>query len=121
MNFDFIKLKKHVTKTALKAKEVSGNMVEIAKYKLKLSEIKSDIDDKYIQIGKLVYKGDETSDITEKLEKICDDITELKTIADDIQKSIDENLNRKTCPKCNAKADKECDFCPKCGCELNEQ
>ena len=61
MKFDFEKIKSSITKTMLKTKETSTNMVEVAKAKYKLSEIKSDIDDKYIEIGKIVYK---TSDGT---------------------------------------------------------
>lgn len=120
MDFDFSKLKKQVTKTALKAKEVSGNMVETAKFKLKLSELKTYIDDKYIQIGKLVYNSDEDSDVTDKVQSLCDEITKLKEDAEKVQNLIDELLNKKTCPDCSASIDKDFDFCPKCGSNLNE-
>lgn len=120
MNFDFNKIKKEVTKTALKAKKASANMVETAKYKFKLSEIKSDINEKYMQIGKLVYNSDEDCDITDKLQALCDEITALKNNAEDMQASVDEILNKKACPKCSSYVDKDFEFCPKCGNSIDE-
>ncbi len=120
MNFDFMKIKKEVAKTAIKAKKASANMVETAKYKFKLSEIKSDINEKYMQIGKLVYNSDEASDIADKLQALCDEITSLKTTAEDIQATIDVMFNKKACPSCSSYIDKDFDFCPKCGNEIND-
>ena len=120
-NFDFEKVKKSVKKTALKVKEVSGNAVETAKFKLKLSEIKSHIEDKYIEIGKLVYECEDDIDITEKIQKLCDEITELKESADDMQGSIDDLMNKKACPFCSASVDKDYTFCPKCGKAFEEE
>ena len=119
-NFDFEKLKRGVKKTAQKAKEVSGNVVETAKYKLKLSEIKSNIEGKYIEIGKLVYNSGENEDITSKLEALCDEITALKSNENDIKEAVDEIMNKKSCPFCSASVDKDYTFCPKCGKSFEE-
>ncbi len=119
-NFDFDKIKKSVKKTALKAKEVSGNVVETAKYKLKLSEIKSSIEDKYIEIGKLVYNSGENEDITSKLQTICEEINDLKASESDMKEAIDELMNKKACPYCSASVDKDFTFCPKCGKSFDE-
>ncbi len=119
-NFDFEKIKRGVKKTAQKAKEVSGNVVETAKYKLKLSEIKSNIEDKYIEIGKLVYNSGENEDITSKLETLCDEISALKASENDIKEAVDEIMNKKSCPFCSASVDKDFTFCPKCGKSFDE-
>ncbi len=120
-NFDFDRIKKGMKKTALKAKEVSGNVLETAKYKLKLSEIKSSIEDKYIEIGKLVYNSGEFEDITSKLQTICDEITELKNSENDMREAIDDLMNKKSCPHCSASVDKDFTFCPKCGKSFDEE
>ena len=96
MNIDFKKIKERITKTALKLKETSGNVVEVAKTKYKLSEIKSNIDDKFIEIGKLIYDSSD-EDITEQIEKICDEITELKAKYEDMQTIVDDFVNKKQC------------------------
>ena len=119
MKFDFEKIKSSITKTMLKTKETSTNMVEVAKAKYKLSEIKSDIDDKYIEIGKIVYRDDD-DDATSRIEEICNEITELKSKADDLQVIVDDIMNKNSCPNCGEKVDKKYTYCPKCGTNFDE-
>lgn len=119
MNIDFEKIKSTITKVAIKAKEKSGNMVEVAKNKYKLAEIKSSINEKYKEIGKLVYESDE-EDVTEKIEKICVEITELKEKAIDMQSVVDDILNKKQCPDCGERIEKSYTFCPKCGSNFEQ-
>ena len=85
MNIDFEKIKSTIAKTAIKAKEKSGDMIEVAKSKYKLAEIKSTIKDKYTEIGKLVCESDE-EDVTAKIEEICTEISDLKAKAEDMEK-----------------------------------
>ncbi|MBE7049571.1 MAG: hypothetical protein E7394_02230 [Ruminococcaceae bacterium] len=119
MKFDFEKIKSSIAKTMIKTKETSSNMVEVAKAKYKLSEIQSDINDKYIDIGKIVYRADE-NDSTERIEAICNEITELKSKADDLQAIIDDIMNKNTCEACGEKVDKKYTYCPKCGNSFND-
>ena len=74
-----------------------------------------------MEIGKLVYESDDSTDITSKLQMICDEITELKASADDMQDSIDDLMNKKTCPYCSASVDKKHSFCPECGRGFDEE
>ena len=53
MKFDFNDIKKGFTKAAKKTKETSETVVEVAKLRYKLTEIKSDIDENYRKIGKI--------------------------------------------------------------------
>lgn len=115
MKFDFDVIKKSVTKAAIKTKETSENMVEIAKLKYKLAELKSDVEENYIKIGKLVYNAEENDDISEALKDICAEIEQQTEKISDMQDNLNELLNKKQCPECNTKFDKEFDFCPKCG------
>ncbi len=119
MNIDFEKIKKTVTNTALKAKQTSENMVEIAKSKYKLGEIKSDINDKFTQIGKLVYDSSD-EDVTSKIEVICEEISELKSKAEDLENIINDIMNKKPCSACGEKVDKKYTYCPKCGENFDE-
>ena len=120
-DFDFEKIKKQVVQTAEKAKKVSVNVVEATKYKFKLSEIKSSIEKKYSEIGKLVYESEPGTSITEKIQQLCDEITALKSSASDIRDTIDDLTNKRRCPYCNGSVDKGFDFCPKCGKQFEEE
>jgi len=120
MNINLNNFKKSFTKAAKKTKETSETVVEMAKIKYKLIEIKSDIDDKYLEIGKLVYNSSENEDITDKLKEICEGITELTEKKDDLQNTYNDLVSKKYCPKCDMKLDKDFTFCPKCGHNFEE-
>ena len=115
MKLDFEKLKSKLSKAAVKTKETSGTMVELAKLKYKLMEIKSNIDEKYKELGKLVYCADDDTDISDSVNKISDEITALIESQNDMQSRYDDLINKKQCPKCNARMEKDFDYCPKCG------
>lgn len=120
MKINLNDIKRGFSKAAKKTKETSEVVVEIAKLKYKLVEINSDIEEGFKKIGKLVYNASEDEDITEKLKEICDDITSLSEKRDDMQENYNELVNKKQCPKCNMKLDKDFEFCPKCGHSFEE-
>lgn len=115
MNFDFEKFKESLYLTAVAAKETSLTVFSITKCKLKIMEIKSEIEDRYVMIGKIIYNKDDSDEAKEKINVLCNEITELREDVKKVQGIIDDNLNRKECPKCNTRSDKNFDFCPKCG------
>lgn len=121
LNFNFNDIKKGFKKAAKKTKETSETVVEIAKLKYKLVEINSDIDDNYMMIGKLVYNAAEDEDITDKLKELCDEITSLTEKRNDMQDNYNELVNKKQCPQCDAKLEKDYEFCPKCGYNFDEE
>lgn len=115
MKFNFEKLKSKLSNAAVKTKETSGTMVEIAKLKYKLLEVNSNIDDNYKSIGKLVYNSSDDEDISEKLKELSDKLTILIDTKNDMQSRYDDLLSKKQCPECEARMEKDFDFCPKCG------
>lgn len=120
MKIDFENIKKGLTKAAKKTKETSETMVEAAKLKYRLVEIKSDIEDNYMMIGKLVYESSEEDDISSRINELSDEITSLIEARDDMQEKLNELVNKKQCPKCDARMEKEFEFCPKCGHSFEE-
>ncbi len=120
MKINFEKIKKGLTKAAQKTKETSETMVEAAKLKYKLVEIKSDIDDNYMMIGKLVYEASDDEDTKERISEISEDITSLIEARDDMQQKLNELINKKQCPECGTKMEKDFEFCPKCGHNFEE-
>ena len=120
MNFNFEKIKSKLSKAAVKTKETSGTMVEIAKLKYKLMEINSDIDENYLKLGKLVYSAEDDEDISDNVQIISDAITSLIEAKNDMQSRYDDLVSKKQCPKCGTRLEKEYDFCPKCGYSFEE-
>lgn len=110
-------------KTASEAYKVTADktskMAKEAKMKIRISDLKSKIEDKYEEIGEKVYNeyvnGKKTVNIPKDLEEECKFIKEANDEIDDLlQQCLDIN-DKKICVKCSAKIEKDVKFCPECG------
>lgn len=96
----------------------TGKIAKDTKNKLKMGELKSQINDLYEEIGKKVYEKhlrEEDIDIKKDLEEQC---TKIDMLNDEIEVLLKECLelkDKKQCPKCYKEIDKEDKFCPNCG------
>ena len=105
-----------VAKTTKDVVKVSGTAVEFTKLKYKLGEVKDQIKNKYSQIGEIVYKSNVNEDVDkDRIENICDEITELLKKADEYETAINKTSNKKTCPSCGHVVTYDSVFCAKCG------
>lgn len=103
--------------------EKTGKLAKEAKFRMKINENKSDINDLYKEIGKKVYEKhvrEENIDIKEELEEECTKIDVLSAEIETCLKSILELKDKIQCEKCHAEIDKSSDFCPKCGTKLSK-
>lgn len=120
----FEKLSKKATETYKSAAEKTNKIASDTKLKLKISDIKSKIDDIYTGIGKKIYQEyvlDENisvkADVKEELEAI-------KRMAGEIEQLEEQRLDlsdMRQCPKCKNRIDKSAKFCPICGAEQPEE
>ena len=96
----------------------TGKLAKEAKLKLKMSNLKSQINDIYLDIGAKMYEKHllkEDINIKNDLEEEC---TKIDILTNQIEEILNECLelnNKKQCLKCFAKIDKDCKFCPECG------
>ncbi len=96
----------------------TGKLAKEAKLKLKMSNLKSQINDIYLDIGAKIYEKHllkEDINIKNDLEEEC---TKIDILTNQIEEILNECLelnNKKQCLKCFAKIDKACKFCPECG------
>ena len=96
----------------------TGKLAKEAKLKLKMSNLKSQINDIYLDIGAKIYEKHllkEDINIKNDLEEEC---TKIDILTNQIEAILNECLqlnNKKQCLKCFAKIDKDCKFCPECG------
>ena len=96
----------------------TGKLAKEAKLRLKMSNLKSQINDIYLDIGAKIYEKHllkEDINIKNDLEEEC---TKIDILTNQIEEILNECLelnNKKQCSKCFAKIDKDCKFCPECG------
>lgn len=120
----FDKLGKKATEAYKMTADKTGKIAKEAKLKLKIGELKSQINDIYKEIGKKVYEKhirEEEIDIQKDLEEQC---TKIDVLSDEIDSMLQECLtlrDKKQCPNCNYQIDKEDKFCPKCGQKQNQE
>lgn len=98
--------------------EKTGKLAKEAKFRMKINENKSDINDLYKEIGRKVYEKhvrEENIDIKTELEEECTKIDVLSAEIETCLKSILELKDKRQCEKCHAEIDLSNEFCPKCG------
>ena len=102
----------------------TGKLAKEAKIRLKIGELKSQINDIYEEIGKNVYQNHvnkETINLKEKIEENC---TRIDIISAEIEAKLKECLelrDRKQCPNCYTEMDKDVKFCPECGAKQEQE
>lgn len=103
--------------------EKTGKLAKEAKFRMKINENKSDINNLYKEIGKKVYEKhvrEENIDIKTELEEECTKIDVLSAEIETCLKTILELKNKKQCEKCHAEIDLNNEFCPKCGTKQSQ-
>lgn len=114
----FDKLGKKASEAYKVTADKTGKLAKEAKLRMKMNELKSEINDIYKDIGKTVYENyvrEEKQDISKDLDEKC---TKINCLSDEIESYLKECLelkDRKKCPNCYVQIDKDVKFCPECG------
>ena len=96
----------------------TGKIAKEAKLKMKMGELKAEVNDIYENIGKIVYEKhirEEEYDISKELEEQC---TKIDMLNDEIESYLKQCLklkDKKQCPKCYTQIEKNANFCQECG------
>ena len=96
----------------------TGKLAKEAKLRVKMGELKSQINATYQEIGKAIYENhikEEKENIEEVLNEKCTKIDELSNQIKEMEKQCLELRDKKQCSKCSKEMDKETNFCPNCG------
>lgn len=119
----FDKLGKKASEAYKVTADKTGKLAKEAKLRLKMSELKSQIDDIYQEIGKKVYEShirEEELDLASILEEEC---TKIDVLSDEIEADLQECLDlkgKKQCSNCYKEIDQTMRFCPECGAKQQE-
>jgi RNA polymerase subunit RPABC4/transcription elongation factor Spt4 len=103
--------------------EKTSKIAKEAKFRMKINEDKSEINNIYKEIGKKVYEKhvrEENIDIKAELEEECTKLDVLSAEIETCLKSILELKEKKQCEQCHSEIDLDATFCPKCGAKQPE-
>lgn len=120
----FDKIGKKASEAYKATADKTGKLAKEAKIKMKMNELKSEIEDLYNEIGKKVYEKhvlDENINIKSDLEEECIKIDVLSAEIDNNLKECLELKDKKQCEKCFIQIDKEANFCPNCGSKQEKE
>lgn len=102
----------------------TSKIAKETKTKMKMNEYKSEIEELYEEIGKIVYQKhvrEEEVNIKEELQEYCNKIDDLSKKVEECRMEILNLKDKKQCQSCYSKIEKEDKFCPKCGAEQPEE
>ena len=119
----FDKLGKKASEAYKVTADKTGKLAKEAKLRMKVNELKSQINDIYKTIGEEIYQKhtrEEEYNINEKLEESCTQIDVLSAEIDSILKECLELKDKKQCPNCFKEIEKNVKFCPSCGAKQEE-
>lgn len=119
----FDKLGKKASEAYKITADKTGKLAKETKIKFKMGDLKSQINDIYQEIGKIVYekhvKKEEIS--RNELEEQCTKIDVLSDEIEDLQKETLELRDKKLCTNCFKEIEKNAKFCPSCGAVQEEE
>ncbi len=125
----FDKLSKKASEAYKITADKTGKIAKETKLKLKISELKSEINTIYTEIGKKAYEkhtiknGGEkcTENVCEEIKEKCLKIDMLSDEIDNLLKQCLELKDKKQCENCYAEIEKDVKFCPHCGAKQEEE
>lgn len=115
----FSKLSKKASETYQFTKEKATNISEELKIKGKMNDLKENVEDLYIEIGKTVYSElkDGKNVAEEDILNKCNEISEKNDEISKLKEKLLTLKKLKTCINCGAKIDRNDMYCSKCGKE----
>ena len=114
----FDKIGENATKAYKATADKASNLAKEAKLKIKMNELKSQVDDLYKEIGKKVYQKhliNQPIDIQSELEEECTKIDVLSNKIEINLKDCLELQDKKQCDNCETQFNTSFKFCPECG------
>ena len=121
----FDKLGKKATEAYKITADKTGKIAKETKLRLKINELRRNIEDAYEEIGKKVYESHlreedfAKEEIKQEIEGLCVKIDVLSDEIEDLLEQCLELRDKKQCKNCFVEMDKEYKYCPNCG-ELQE-
>lgn len=120
----FDKLGKKASEAYKFTADKTGKLAKETKLKFRMSELKSQIEDLYVEIGKKVYEKhirEQDICIKKDLEEQCTKIDVLAQEIESLQNETLELRDKMQCPKCYKEIDKNDNYCKNCGEKLEKQ
>ena len=116
---DYQELKNFAFKTVKDVKRTSGNLYNSAKITVQISRKEAEIDNRFAEIGRLIYDSHCGNDSdAHKVSILCGEIDDLLEHISDLKRKKELAKVSRKCTSCGCTLYSGCNTCPNCGCEL---
>ena len=113
----FVKAKEAVDTLGEKA----GQLVDVSKLNIKMAELKNDMKNEYVGLGKAVYKAKkENVEEDAAINYSVAQIDNLSMQIEELKKQIATMKNKVICKSCGQPNEMESHYCAKCGSVISE-
>ena len=100
----------------------AAQVYDASRHKFTAAEIRGDINNKLKDLGKFTYKERVHGvDMSAEINAAIAEIKELKENLEIINNHLDNLMEQKKCPQCEAKVPKNSLFCNICGAKIDEE
>lgn len=100
--------------------EKAGQLVDVSKLNIKMAELKNDVKNEYVALGKAVYKAKkENTDDDATINYEVAQIDNLGLQIEELKKQIAAMKNKVLCKSCGQPNEVGSSYCAKCGEELS--
>lgn len=123
----FDKLGKKATEAYKITADKTGKLAKETKLRLKINELRRNIEDAYEEIGKKVYESHlreedfAKEEIKQEIKGLC---VKIDVLSDEIEDLLEQCLDlrdKKQCKNCFVEMDKEYKYCPNCGVKQDKE
>lgn len=115
-------MKRVASETAQAAVKKSGELVETAKIKYAIFDLKNEIKKTYEEIGRELYRQySENADAAECVRQKCLRIDALNHEIAQLSRKLGDLKNMIECVQCRKTCKIEMEYCPYCGCRLERE
>lgn len=117
-----------ISKKASKAYKITADKTEKlardTKLKIKMNDLKQQINELYEEIGKKVYEKHLTSQEISIKNDLEEELTKIDVLADEIETLLNQSLelnDKKRCKQCSTLIDKIAKYCCECGVKQDDE
>lgn len=114
----FEKFVETLNHTGKAVSEKTKQGTDIVKANLKITTEERELNDLFLEIGKLYYKNNSENPCCNQMKELFEKVSEKEAVVEDLKSKVRSLKGVTVCQSCGAEVDGENAFCGKCGAKI---
>lgn len=116
----FEKIVETLNNTGKAVSEKTKQSTDIVKANLKITTAERELNDLFLEIGKMYYKNNSENPCCDHMKELFDKVSEKEAVVEELKNKVRALKGVYICPKCGAEVGEENAFCGKCGTKIEK-